>query len=51
MLIDWCAFNKYLDLEDTFKEIPGPPTIETLEMIKRKEEEEEAAAAAAAQNS
>lgn len=33
-LIDWCAFNKYLDLEDTFKEIPGPPTIEALEKVK-----------------
>ncbi|KAI4467069.1 ef-hand domain c-terminal containing protein [Holotrichia oblita] len=27
-LIDWCAFNKYLNLEDTFKENPTPPSIE-----------------------
>lgn len=31
VLIDWCAFNKYLDLESTFKDIPGPNTVAALE--------------------
>ncbi|GJQ82716.1 hypothetical protein Trydic_g19726 [Trypoxylus dichotomus] len=30
-LIDWCAFNKHLDLEDTFIENPTPPTIDGLQ--------------------
>ncbi|RZC36583.1 EF-hand domain-containing family member C2 [Asbolus verrucosus] len=29
-LIDWCAFNKYLDLEDVFKEPPSDNTIQCL---------------------
>ncbi|KAJ8920607.1 hypothetical protein NQ315_004746 [Exocentrus adspersus] len=31
LLIDWCAFNKYLDLEDTFNEVIGDNTIKALE--------------------
>jgi hypothetical protein len=26
-MIDWCAFNKFLDLEDTFKDTRGNNTI------------------------
>ncbi|KAK9869902.1 hypothetical protein WA026_003622 [Henosepilachna vigintioctopunctata] len=37
-LIDWCAFNKYLDLEHTFKEMPSHE--ETLDTLKKIEENE-----------
>lgn len=30
-LIDWCGFNKYLDLENSFRVVPGgEPTINAL---------------------
>ncbi|XP_074032977.1 EF-hand domain containing 1.2 [Leptinotarsa decemlineata] len=30
-LIDWCAFNRYLDLESTFKEAVGEDTVNNIE--------------------
>ncbi|XP_030748074.1 EF-hand domain-containing family member C2-like [Sitophilus oryzae] len=33
-LIDWCAFNKYLDLESTFRDTVEPDSVKALENIK-----------------
>ncbi|CAH1962003.1 unnamed protein product [Acanthoscelides obtectus] len=39
-MIDWCAFNKYLNLESTFKEVIGEDTLKALQTKYKKEVEE-----------
>nr|CAI5848578.1 unnamed protein product [Callosobruchus analis] len=36
-MIDWCAFNKYLNLESTFKEVIGEDTLKALQKKYKKE--------------